>query len=70
MNVFSGLPNSRSSDHALQKGTQRKRCVGCYDKLRLTLSATQAAKKTKKILTFCGQCEKAFCLPCFNEKHF
>lgn len=53
-------------------GTKRRRnCVGCYKKLRATLSSKEADKKVTKVSSYCADCEKnpAMCLSCFNEKH-
>lgn len=58
-----------SARHCLEKGEKRRRCVGCYQKLRTFLLSREADKKSKKILTQCSQCKKSYCLPCFNEKH-
>ncbi|XP_047543330.1 piggyBac transposable element-derived protein 3-like, partial [Vanessa atalanta] len=68
---FSGteLPEGRCTDHVFQRGDKKRRCVGCYEKLRRTLNSTDASKKTKRIVTICAQCKQSMCLPCFNEKH-
>lgn len=44
----------------------RKRCTGCYAKLK-----TQGllARKAKQVHTECKACKKAYCLECYNEKH-
>ncbi|KAJ0175935.1 hypothetical protein K1T71_008109 [Dendrolimus kikuchii] len=44
----------------------RKRCTGCYAKLK-----AQGAQeiRAKQVHTQCKQCQKAFCLDCFNQKH-
>ncbi|CAK1592150.1 unnamed protein product [Parnassius mnemosyne] len=55
--------------HHLEKGSKKRRCVGCYDKLRAFLTSREADKKVKKILTECTSCKKYYCLTCFNEKH-
>ena len=48
----------------------RRRCVGCYEKIRRQQSREATAIAAKKIKTFCPDCNKFFCLDCFNEKHF
>nr|CAH7727695.1 unnamed protein product [Callosobruchus chinensis] len=50
---------------------RRRNCVGCYQKLRATLSSREADKKVQKVTTYCADCAKkpAMCLSCFNEKH-
>lgn len=48
----------------------RKRCHGCYTKLRDTLSSKEACKKTKKVSTLCRQCNQAYCISCYAENHW
>ncbi len=48
----------------------RRRCVGCYEKLRQQQSREASAMTAKRVKTFCPDCDKFFCLDCFNEKHF
>lgn len=49
----------------------RKKCTGCYKKLRETLSSKEADKKTRKVITYCNDCDNkpGYCLQCFNEFH-
>lgn len=49
----------------------RKKCTGCYKKLRETLSSREADKKTRRVISFCNDCENqpGYCLQCFNENH-
>jgi hypothetical protein len=47
----------------------RRRCVGCYEKIRQQQSREASATAAKRIKTFCPDCDKFFCLHCFNEKH-
>lgn len=49
----------------------RRRCVGCYSKLRLHLDRIEARKKTKCTSLYCPACVKqpTLCLICFNERH-
>lgn len=70
MHFITELPEGRCTDHVFQRGDKKRRCVGCYEKLRRTLNSTDASKKTKRIVTICAQCKQSMCLPCFNEKHF
>jgi hypothetical protein len=48
----------------------RRRCAGCYEKIRQHQSREASLATAKKIKTFCSDCNKFFCLDCFNEKHF
>ena len=48
----------------------RRRCVGCYEKLRQQQSRETSAMTAKRIKTFSPVCDQFFCLDCFNEKHF
>ncbi len=61
-------------DHQLEekKGSDRDvrgRCVGCYEKNREQQSREVSYAAAKKIKTFCPDCDKFFCLECFNQKH-
>ena len=48
---------------------KRRRCVGCYENLRLTLGPTESKKKCKMVSTICQDCDKPYCLHCFQHKH-
>ena len=48
----------------------RRRCFGCYEEIRQQQSRDATAISAKIIKTFCPDCDKFFCLDCFNEKHF
>jgi hypothetical protein len=48
----------------------RRRCTGCYEKVRQQQSKEASAIAAKKIKTFCSDCDKNFCLDCFHEKHY
>lgn len=50
-------------------GDKKKKCTGCYEKLRESMSSRLADNKVKKIKTFCAKCSKAYCLKCYNLKH-
>ena len=63
------------TDHKLQEieaSTRdvRRRCAGCYEKIRQQQSKEASNATAKKIKTFCSDCDKFFCLDCFNEKHY
>lgn len=47
----------------------RKRCLSCYENLAKIEGRSVAAKKAKKVSTFCSDCEgsPAFCLECFTK---
>ncbi len=47
----------------------RRRCVGCYEKIRQQQSREANAAAAKKIKSFCPGCDRFFWLDCFNEKH-
>jgi hypothetical protein len=62
------------ADHKLEEkeGSARdvrRRCAGCYEKIRRQQSREASTVTTKKIKTFCSDYHKFFCLDCFNEKH-
>lgn len=50
---------------------KRKKCKGCYQLLRQTMSSREADNKVKKVYTYCAECENnpGFCLRCFNIYH-
>lgn len=54
------------SRNAVTNKLVRKRCSGCYAKLKIQ---GQLARKAKQVHTECKKCKKAFCLECYNEKH-
>lgn len=69
----SSIASSSSSGHSLQEIPRnihnklvRKRCTGCYAKLK---NEGLLARKAKQVHTECKMCNKAFCLQCYNEKH-
>ena len=62
------------ADHKLEEkeGSARdvrRRCAGCYEKIREQQSREASNAAAKKVKTFCSDCDKFFCLDCFNEKH-
>ena len=62
------------ADHKLERLERstrdgRRRCAGCYEKNRQEQSREASNARAKKIKTFCSDCDKFFCLDCFNEKH-
>lgn len=68
--LFTAVNKKRgTNNHILEKEDKRRRCTGCYNNLRLTLSSIEAGKKVKKVPTICRQCNKHLCLPCFNIEH-
>ena len=48
----------------------RRHCAGCYEKIREEESREPSLAVAKKIKTFCADCDKFYCLHCFNEKHY
>ncbi len=63
------------TDHKLveKEGSTRnvgRRCAGCYAKGRAQQSREASYAAAKKVKTFCSDCEKFFCLECFNDKHY
>lgn len=47
----------------------RKRCLGCYKKIAEIHNRNTAIAKSKQVYTQCIECQKPYCLPCFNEIH-
>lgn len=70
------LDNISKKKHSLKReeglGKKRRRnCVGCYQKLRITMKSKEADKKVTKVNTYCDDCmnKPALCLNCFNQRH-
>ncbi|XP_069684880.1 protein bric-a-brac 2-like isoform X3 [Periplaneta americana] len=49
----------------------RRRCTGCYQKLKQTKGKRVAYNRAKRVITYCVGCRRApaMCLPCFEETH-
>ena len=45
----------------------RRRCAGCYEKIREPEPRQLSLAAAKKRKTFCADCNKFYCLHCFNE---
>ena len=63
------------ADHKLEEkeGSTRnvgRRCTGCYAMGRAHQSREASNAAAKKVKTFCSDCDKFFCLECFNDKHY
>jgi hypothetical protein len=76
-------PRQQSASHSKRKladhkfeekeGSTRnvgRRCTGCYAKGRVQQSREASYAAAKKVKTFCSDCNKFFCLECFNDKHY
>lgn len=48
-----------------------RRCQGCYQKSRKSMSSRAADRSVKKVLTYCNECEgsPSLCCECFVERH-
>ena len=46
-----------------------RQCAGCYAKGSAQQSREAGYAAAKKVKTFCSDCDKFFCLECFNDKH-
>ena len=46
------------------------RCTGCYAKGRAEQPREASNAAAKKVKTFCSDCDKFFCLECFNDKRY
>lgn len=62
------------ADHKLeeQEGSTRdvgSRCTGCYAKRRVEQSRSASNASAKKLKIFCSDCDKYFCLQCFNDRY-
>ncbi|PSN49769.1 hypothetical protein C0J52_01359 [Blattella germanica] len=49
--------------------TTRRRCSGCYKRLRSSETRESAAKKVKRVTTKCFACNTFLCLDCFSDGH-
>ncbi|KAJ8972179.1 hypothetical protein NQ314_000309 [Rhamnusium bicolor] len=63
-------------DHKMNKSEgsvrkNRKRCVGCYKKIKNERGVKEARLKSKRVVTYCEDCPEkpTYCLQCFNDYH-
>ena len=47
----------------------RRCCAGCHEKFSQKQPREVGHAAAKKVKTFCPDCDKFFCLDCFNQKH-
>lgn len=69
-----GQTKRKLADHKLEEKEGvardvRRRCAGCYEKNREQQSREACHSTKKRVKTFCSDCNKFFCVDCFNEKH-
>ena len=70
-----GQTKRKLADHKLREREGptrdiRRRCAGCYEKIRQQQQSTATAHMAaKKIKAFCPDCENFFSLDCCNKKH-
>jgi hypothetical protein len=62
-------------DHQLEEmegsaRVTRRRCAGCYEKIRQEKSREASLAAAKKIKTFRADRDKFYSLDCFNDKHY
>ena len=60
------------ADHKLEEmegpaRNDRRRCVGCYEKIRQEQSREASATAAKRIKSFYPDCDKFFCLDCLMK---
>jgi hypothetical protein len=76
-------PRQQPTDHLKRKLTDhrleeiegyarnvRRRCIGCYEEMRKQQSREASYAAAKKVKTFCSECDKFFCIECFNKEHY
>ena len=76
-------PRQQSASHSKRKLADHKleekegpmhnvgrRCTGCYAKRRAEQSRKGSNAAAKKVKNFSSDCDKYFCLDCFNDKHY
>lgn len=49
--------------------TVRRRCSGCYKRLRSSETRQDAAKRVKRVTTKCSECNIFVCVDCFSDQH-
>ena len=69
-----GQTKRKLADHKLEEKegsarNVRRRCAGCYEKISQQQSRGIGHVAAKKVKTFCPDCDKFFCLDCFNQKY-
>ena len=65
-----GTPTEKLEEKEGYMRNVGRRCAGCYEKGREEQSREASNAAAKKVKTFCSDCDKFFCLECFNDKHF
>lgn len=50
-------------------GPFRRRCKGCYQKLKIVMHWREAYKASKQVCTMCNICDKCYCIECFLDCH-
>jgi len=69
-----GQTKRKLADHKLEERegsarNVRRRCTGCYEQGRKQQSREASYAAANKVKTLCSDCDKFFCLECFNKKH-
>lgn len=47
----------------------RRRCKGCYQKLKTVMHWKEAYSGSKQVHTMCNICDKFYCVNCFIADH-
>ncbi|KFM69608.1 Protein bric-a-brac 2, partial [Stegodyphus mimosarum] len=65
------LMRARISDKNEKIKRIRRRCVGCYKRLRVDQSSAEAQRLARRVTTYCDDCPKKpfYCLNCFFDNH-
>ena len=67
----SKIEGPRTNHQLIENKKIRKRCVFCYEQIKLNEGLKMARNRTRRVHTFCEDCAgKPFlCVSCFNTKH-
>ena len=67
----SKIEGPRTNHQMIENKKIRKRCVFCYEQIKLNEGLKMARNRTRRVHTFCEDCAgKPFlCVSCFNTKH-
>jgi hypothetical protein len=63
------IGTTSKSQHLLEKTSKRRRCVECYNEVKLKFGRITAYSRTPRTKQRCSICEKFYCTKCFSKVH-
>ncbi|VEN60919.1 unnamed protein product [Callosobruchus maculatus] len=67
-------PDDKDAPHVLMekdgpRALTRKRCYGCYQRMKVEMSSKYASQYARKVSTYCNVCNLPMCFSCFQTEH-